>query len=85
MRYAAADSKLRILQSAKSLFASHGFDRTTVRQICEDADVNIALVSYHFGGKEKVFQALFEGHTGGKRAVPAGDARRSGAMHQAAY
>lgn len=60
MRHAEGDSKLRILQSAKKLFAMYGYDRTTVRQICEEAGVNVALVSYHFGGKEKVFQAMFE-------------------------
>jgi AcrR family transcriptional regulator len=60
MRNVEADIKLRILQSAKKLFAKQGFDKTTVRQICEDAGANIALVSYHFGGKEKVFNALFE-------------------------
>lgn len=55
-----SDVKLRILLAARKLFARQGFDRTTVRQICEEAGVNLALVSYHFGGKEKVFYALFE-------------------------
>ncbi len=45
--------------SAKKLFAKHGYDGTSVRQICEEANANIALVSYHFGGKEKVFEAIF--------------------------
>lgn len=54
------DVKTRILMSAKKLFAKQGFEGTTVRQICEDASVNIALVSYHFGGKDKVFTAIFE-------------------------
>lgn len=60
MRNDEPDIKLRILQSAKKLFAMQGFEGTTVRQICEDAGANIAMVSYHFGGKEKVFNALFE-------------------------
>lgn len=54
------DIKTRILQAAKKLFAVQGFDGTTIRQICEEAGVNIALVSYHFGGKENLFGALFE-------------------------
>lgn len=52
--------KIKILYAAKKLFAIHGFEGTTVRQICEEAGANVALISYHFGGKEKVFGALFE-------------------------
>lgn len=52
--------KDQILQAAKSLFSSRGYDGTTVRQICDEANVSLALVSYHFGGKENVFNALFE-------------------------
>lgn len=55
-----ADIKIRILLAAKKLFAQYGFEKTTVRQICEEAGANVALVSYHFGGKENMFGALFE-------------------------
>ncbi|SCW37150.1 transcriptional regulator, TetR family [Paenibacillus tianmuensis] len=54
------DVKLKILNAAKKLFAKKGFEGTTVRQICDEAGVALALVSYHFGGKENVFYALFE-------------------------
>jgi AcrR family transcriptional regulator len=54
------DIKLRILLAAKKLFALNGYDGTSVRQICEEAGANVALVSYHFGGKENVFIALFD-------------------------
>lgn len=54
------DVKVKILGAAKKMFARNGFEGTTVRQICEEAGVALALVSYHFGGKEKVFYALFE-------------------------
>lgn len=59
MEYSELDNKMRILLSAKKLFAKQGYDGTSVRQICEEANANIALVSYHFGGKEKVFEAIF--------------------------
>lgn len=52
--------KVQILHAAKHLFSKKGYDGTTVRQICEEAKVSLALVSYHFGGKENVFYALFE-------------------------
>lgn len=54
------DIKIRMLQAAKSLFAKQGFEGTSVRQICEAASANVALVSYYFGGKENMFGALFE-------------------------
>ncbi|GMK37265.1 TetR family transcriptional regulator [Paenibacillus sp. CCS19] len=54
------DVKQRILLAAKELFAVQGFDGTTIRQICDKANANISLVSYYFGGKDKVFQHIFE-------------------------
>jgi len=58
--------KTKILLSAKKLFAQQGYDGTSVRQICEEAGGNVALVSYHFGGKENVFRAIFEEYFPGK-------------------
>ncbi|MGZ4032728.1 MAG: TetR family transcriptional regulator [Tumebacillaceae bacterium] len=58
-RFMTEDVKTRILRAAKKLFAIHGFDGTSVRQICEEAGANVALVSYHFGGKEKLLGALY--------------------------
>jgi Transcriptional regulator len=60
MRAGGPDVKTRILTAAKKLFARQGYEATTVRQICEAAGANIALISYHFGGKENVFAALFD-------------------------
>lgn len=60
MVQAESEMKVRILLAAKKLFALQGFDGTSVRQICEEAGANVALVSYYFGGKEKVFHALFD-------------------------
>jgi TetR/AcrR family transcriptional regulator, upper aerobic nicotinate degradation pathway regulator len=52
--------KLRIQQAAKRLFAKQGYAGTSVRQICEEAGANVALVSYYFGGKEKLLLSIFE-------------------------
>ena len=43
--------KERILDAAERLFARHGFYGISVRDITEAAGVDVALVSYHFGGK----------------------------------
>src|SRR5260370_13816403 len=52
--------KERILDAAERLFARHGFYGVSVRDITEEAGVDVALVSYHFGGKRELFTAVFQ-------------------------
>lgn len=54
------DKQLLILTTAEQLFAQRGFDGTSVRDISEAASVNVAMISYYFGSKEKLIEALFE-------------------------
>ncbi len=49
----------RILDVAEALFALHGFDGVTMREIANGAEVDVALASYHFGKKRDVFDAVF--------------------------
>ena len=51
-------TKRRILDAAEGLFMEHGFEATGLRQITAAADVNLAAVNYHFGGKEELFEAV---------------------------
>lgn len=53
-------SRERILESAKKLFAIHGFEGTTTREIANMAGVNVSLISYYFGGKENLLFAFFD-------------------------
>ena len=48
----------KILQSAWKLFAEDGFENVSVRDITNDAEVNLASVSYHFGGKSGLIQEV---------------------------
>lgn len=50
--------QIAILQVAEKLFSENGFDGTSVRQIAKEADINIAMISYYFGSKEKLLEAL---------------------------
>jgi len=50
--------KDRILDVAEILFAEKGYEGTSVRDIAQQADVNIAMISYYFGSKEKLLSAL---------------------------
>ncbi len=49
----------RILDTAEELFALHGYDGVTMRQISTGADVDVALANYHFGKKLDLFYAVF--------------------------
>ena len=53
-------AKERILDAAEALFAHHGFYGVSVREITKAAQVDVALVSYHFGGKRELFTAVFQ-------------------------
>lgn len=65
----------RILDAAEALFAEHGYDGVTLRQISTQAGVDVALASYHFGKKLDLFQAVFD-----RRAATLNDSRRE-ALH----
>lgn len=49
-----------ILLEAEKLFAEKGFDGTSTREISKAANVNISMISYYFGSKEKLFEKIFE-------------------------
>lgn len=55
-----SDKKTEILQAAEELFAQKGFDGTSVRDIALHANVNLAMISYYFGSKEKLLEALID-------------------------
>jgi len=51
-------TKSRILEATECLVAERGFDAVSLRDITSDAEVNVAAVNYHFGSKEKLFEAI---------------------------
>jgi TetR/AcrR family transcriptional regulator, regulator of cefoperazone and chloramphenicol sensitivity len=46
-----AETRARLLDAARRLFAERGFADVTVREICREAGANLALVNYYFGDK----------------------------------
>jgi AcrR family transcriptional regulator len=54
------EKQLQIIETAERLFAKKGFDGTSVRDIAEEAGINVAMISYYFGSKEKLMEAIFE-------------------------
>ena len=49
-----------ILYAAEKLFAELGFEGTSTREIAKAANVNISMISYYFGSKEKLYEKLVE-------------------------
>ena len=70
-------SKERILQSAVTLFARHGFAGTGLRELAVAAGVNLAMINYFFGSKKELLKEIldifFSGYLNIARKELAGD------------
>lgn len=51
-------TRATILSAARTLFSTHGFERTTIRSIAAEAGVDPALVMHYFGNKADLFAAV---------------------------
>lgn len=52
------DKQIQILEVAENLFSEKGFDGTSIRTIAKIAKINIAMISYYFGSKERLLESL---------------------------
>lgn len=55
-----SDTRERILNNARILFARNGIGNTSIRAVAAAADVDSALVHHYFGTKEKLFAAAVQ-------------------------
>jgi AcrR family transcriptional regulator len=53
------EKQIQILEEAERLFSEKGFNGTSIREIAQAADINLAMVSYYFGSKNKLLEAIF--------------------------
>ena len=58
-----AATKAQVLIAAERLFALHGFQNVSVRDITAEAGVNLASVNYHFGSKDQLLFEIFRRRT----------------------
>jgi AcrR family transcriptional regulator len=54
------DKREHIITKAIELFSEKGFEGSSIRDLATIADVNIAMVNYYFGSKEKLYEAVIE-------------------------
>lgn len=65
-----SSTQTRLLDAAEALIAVQGIAATSLRQITEEAEVNLSLVKYHFGSKEGLVDAMLK-----RRMDPINDQR----------
>lgn len=53
-------TKAKLIKAARRHFALHGYEGSSLREIQRMAGVSAAAVHYHFGSKEKLYQAVID-------------------------
>jgi AcrR family transcriptional regulator len=53
-------SRDRLIAASLKLFSNKGYHGCSIREICDKANANISLISFHFGGKEGLLDAIFD-------------------------
>jgi AcrR family transcriptional regulator len=54
------DTSEALLESARTLFARRGFDGASIRAITRGAAANLGGVTYHFGSKHALYEAVLD-------------------------
>ena len=54
------EPKQRIKEAALKLFARNGFNGTGLRDVAREANVNVAMISYYYGGKTELMKSFFD-------------------------
>jgi AcrR family transcriptional regulator len=52
------DTRTKIIETATRLFATQGYDSTSLAQVARDSHVSKALIFWHFETKENLFQEV---------------------------
>lgn len=54
------NTQLKLIEIATPLFATKGFAAVSIREVTDAAQINISAISYHFNGKEGLYEAVLE-------------------------
>jgi len=65
------ETRMRLLEAAGEIFSCKGFQAATIREITKLAQANLAAIHYHFGSKDRLYQAVLEyAHTEANHRYP---------------
>ncbi|ULQ53450.1 TetR/AcrR family transcriptional regulator [Flavihumibacter fluvii] len=64
-----SEKQVSILMATEKLISEKGYAATSVRDISQAAGINVAMISYYFGSKEKLLEALFVYRIGSSRVL----------------
>jgi AcrR family transcriptional regulator len=53
-----SDKQKLIMETAERLFATNGYDATSIRDIAAAGSFNSAMISYYFGSKEQLMEGI---------------------------
>ena len=54
------ETRATLLSTGAELFAKNGYNGVSMRTLAAEAGVNLATVSYHFGGKAGLYEAIIQ-------------------------
>jgi len=54
------DLRNKLISIATRLFAEHGLNGVSIRELSNAAGVSISMISYHFGGKEGLYSSVLQ-------------------------
>lgn len=52
------ETREKLVEVGLKLFAMNGFNGVSMRNLASEAEVNLATVGYHFGGKQGLYEAV---------------------------
>lgn len=55
-----SDTRDALLTAARKLFAKKGYDGASIRAITTEAGANLGAVTYHFGSKRRLYEAVLD-------------------------
>ncbi len=54
------NTRSQLIEAGMRLFGQHDFESVSTRDLAREAGVNLAAITYHFGGKKELYRAILE-------------------------
>ena len=54
------ETKQKLLQTAAKMFAEHGIDGVSTRDLAKESGVNLCSINYYFGTKQNLYDAVLD-------------------------